>query len=144
MPRWWWEEEGDQNYVKSKSTEKTVDADRSVYENAFVNALELHKATHLNFKESIKTMSLKQLEILRAFILHNKSNTDKKVMMIAEYLPIYEPLHIVAMKVNAAMEHVKQLTEESLTDQCGDEEGNIKMTAVLEVVKFRIAQKREG
>ena len=45
--------------VKSKSTEKTVDADRSVYEQAFVNALELHKETHLNFRDIIKSVSLK-------------------------------------------------------------------------------------
>ena len=63
--------------------------------------------------------------------------------MIAEYLLIYEPLHIVAMKVNAAMEHVKQLTADSLTNQCGDEEGNIRMTAVLEVVKVRREHKKE-
>jgi hypothetical protein len=63
--------------VKSKTTENTVDADRPVYEKAFMNAVELHKAAHLNFKEMIKTMSLKQLETLHNFILHNKSTNDK-------------------------------------------------------------------
>ncbi|MFM7980470.1 MAG: ubiquitin-like protein, partial [Candidatus Fonsibacter sp.] len=48
--------------VNSKSTENTVDADRSVYEKEVMNALELHKATHINFKEMIKAMSLKQFE----------------------------------------------------------------------------------
>ena len=129
---------------KSRSTEKTVDADRSVYEQAFVNALELHKATHLNFREMIKSMSLKQLETLRDFIVHHKSNTDNKVMTIAEYLPIYEPLHVVATNANAAMEHMKQLIENSLIDQCSDEDGSIKMNSVLEVVKFRIEYKQEN
>ena len=89
-------------------------------------------------------MSLKQLETLRDLIVHQKSNTDKKVMTIAEYLPIYEPLHVVAMKVNAAMEHMKPLTENSLSEQCADEDGNIKMNSVLEVVKFRIEYKKEN
>ena len=65
-------------------------------------------------------------------------------MMIAEYLPIYKPLHVVAMKVNAAIEHMKQLTENSLSDQCADEDGNIKMNTVLEVVKFRIEYSKEN
>ena len=49
----------------------------------------------------------------------------------------------MAMKVNAAMEHMKQLVENSLSDQCSDEDGNIKMNSVLEVVEFRIAYKKE-
>ena len=131
--------------VKSKTTEKTVDADRSVYEKAFVNALELHKATHLNFKEMIKSMSLKQLG--HAPGRHSSQvveTTDRKVMMIAEFLPIYEPLHVVSMKVNAAMEHMKQLTENSLSEQCADKDGIIKMNLVLEVVKYRIEFKKEN
>ena len=111
---------------------------------AFANALELHKATHLNCREMIKSMSLKQLETLREFIVHHKSNTDKKVMTIAEYLPIYGPLHVVAMKVNAAMGHMKQLVENSLSEQCSDEDGSIKMNSVLEVVKVRIAYTQEN
>ena len=47
------------------------------------------------------------------------------------------------MKVNAAMEHMRELTFDSLCDQCGDEEGNIKMNIVLESVKFRIEHKKE-
>ena len=130
--------------VKSKTTEKTVDADRALYEQAFVNALDLHKATHLNFKEVTKAMSLKQLETLRDFIIHNKSTNDKKVMAIAEYLPVFEPLNVVAMKVNAAMEQMKLLTENSLSEQCSDKDGNIKMNLVLEVVKYRIEFKKEN
>ena len=90
------------------------------------------------------TMSPKQLETLRDFISHHKSKNDKKIMSIAERLPIYEPLHVLAMKVNAAMEHMKQLIENSLSDQCADEDGNIKMNTVLEVVKFRIEYKKEN
>ena len=89
-------------------------------------------------------MSLKQLETLQDFILHNKSNNDKKVSAISEYLPIYEPLHLVAMKVNAAMEQMKLLVESSLSDQCSDKDGNIKMNSVLDVVKFRIEYKKES
>ena len=88
-------------------------------------------------------MTLKQLETLRDFIIHNKSTNDQKVMAIAEYLPVFEPLNVVAMKVNAAMEHMKQLIENSLSDQCADEDGNIKMNTLLEVVKFRIEHKKE-
>ena len=65
-------------------------------------------------------------------------------MSIAEYLPIFEPLNIVAMKINAAMEHMRQLTYDSLCDQCGDADGNLKIPAVLEVVKFRIEHKKES
>ena len=130
--------------VKSKTTEKTVDADRALYEQAFVNALDLHKATHLNFKEMIKVMSPKQLETLYDFLIHNKSTNDKKVMSIAEYLPVFEPLNLVAMKVNAAMEQMKLLTENSLSEQCSDKDGNIKMNLVLEVVKYRIEFKKEN
>ena len=129
--------------VKSKSTEKTVDTDRSVYEQAFMNAMEVHKVTRVSFKEIIKTMALPQLELLRDFILHHKSNNDKKAMAIAEYLPIFDSLNTVAMKVNAAIEHTRQLTYDSLSDECGDEEGNIKMSIVLEAVKFRIEHKKE-
>ena len=89
-------------------------------------------------------MSLKQLETLREFIVHHKSNTVRKVMTISEYLPIYEPLHLVAMNVNAAMEHMKLLIENSLSEQCSDEDGNVKMNSVLEVVKFRIAYTKEN
>ena len=130
--------------VKSKTTEKTVDADRPLYEQAFVNALDFHKATHLNSKEMIKVMSPKQLETLRDFIIHNKTTNDKKIAVIAEYLPIFEPLNVVAMKVNAAMEQLKILVENSLSDQCSDKDGNIKMNSVLEVVKFRIEYKKES
>ena len=130
--------------VKSKTTEKTVNADRALYEQAFVNALELHKATHHNFRDMIKTMTLKQLETLRDFIIHNKSTNDQKVMAIAEYLPVFEPLNVVAMKVNAAMEQMKLLTENSLSEQCSDKDGNINMNLVLEVVKFRIEFKKEN
>ena len=89
-------------------------------------------------------MTLKQLETLRDFIIHNKSTNDQKVMAIAEYLPVFEPLNVVAMKVNAAMEHMKQLIENSLSEQCSDKDGNIKMNLVLEVVKFRIEFKKEN
>ena len=100
--------------------------------------------TRINFKEIIKTMTMGQLELLRDFILRHKSNNDKKVSAISEYLPIYEPLHLAAMKVNAAMEQMKLLVESSLSDQCSDKDGNIKMNSVLEVVKFRIEFKREN
>ena len=105
--------------------------------------MEVHKVTRVSFKEIIKTMALPQLELLRDFILHHKSNNDKKAMTIAEYLPIFDSLNTVAMKVNAAMEHMRQLTHDSLSDECGDEEGNIKMQIVLEAVKFRIEHKKE-
>ena len=59
-------------------------------------------------------------------------------MAIAKYLPIFESLNTVAMKVNAAMEHMRQLTYDSLSDECGDQDGNIKMPTVLDAVKFRI------
>ena len=129
--------------VKTKSTEKTVDADQSVYEKALLNAMEVHKVSMINFKEILKSMTMPQLELLRDFLLHHKSNNEKKAMTIAEYLPTFEPLNIVSMKVNAAMEHMRELTFDSLCDQCGDEEGNIKMNIVLESVKFRIEHKKE-
>ena len=93
---------------------------------AFMTAMEVHKVTRISFKEIIKTMAMPQLELLRDFILHHKSNNDKKAMTIAEYLPIFDSLNTVAMKVNAAIEHTRQLKYDSLSDECGDEEGNIK------------------
>ena len=53
-------------------------------------------------------------------------------------------MNIVAMKINAAMEHMRQLTYDSLCDQCGDKDGNIKINTVIEVVKFRIEHKTES
>ena len=50
----------------------------------------------------------------------------------------------MAMKVNAAMEQMKLLVENSLSDQCSDKDGNIKMNSVLDVVKFRIEYKKES
>ena len=97
----------------------------------------------INFKEIQKSLTMPQLELLRDFILHHKSNSERKALTIAEYLPTFEPLNIVSMKVNAAMEHMRELTFDSLCDQCGDEEGNIKMNIVLESVKFRIEHKKE-
>ena len=38
--------------VKTKSTEKTVDADQSVYEKAFLNAMEVHKVSKINFQRN--------------------------------------------------------------------------------------------
>ena len=130
--------------VKSKSTEKTVDTDRSVYEKAFVNALELHRATNVNFKELLKGMSVQQLEELRDFILHHKSTNDRKILQLAEYLPVYKPMNLVAMKINAAMDHLKELLQENLCEQCGDQEGNIKMNLVIEAIKFRIEHTKES
>ena len=92
--------------------------------------------TRISFKEIIKTMAMPQLELLRDFILHHKSNNDKKAMAIAEYLPIFDSLNTVAMKVNAAMEHMRQLTYDSLSDECGDQDGNIKMPTVLKQSSF--------
>ena len=86
----------------------------------------------------IKPMTLRQLVVLRDYLIHHKSNVDNKVNAIAEHLPIYEPLHVVAMKVNAAIEHRKLLVENSLSEQCSDKDGNIKLNLVLEAVKFRI------
>ena len=74
--------------------------------------------------------------MLRDFILHQRSNNDKKAMAIAKDLPIFESLNTVAMKVNAAMEHMRQLTYDSLSDECGDQDGNIKMPAVLKQSSF--------
>ena len=103
---------------------------------AFMTAMEVHKVTRISFKEIIKTMTMGQLELLRDFILRHKSNNDKKAMAIAEYLPIFESLHAVAMKVTAAMAHMRQLTYDSLSDECGDQDGNIKMPTVLKQSSF--------
>ena len=54
------------------------------------------------------------------------------------------PLHVVATKVNAAIEQLKLLVENSLSEQCSYKDGNIKLNLVLEEVKFRIEFKNES
>ena len=64
--------------VKSKSIEKTVHTDLSVYEKAFMTAMEVHKVTRINFKEIVKYMTMGQLELLRDFILHQSRTMTRR------------------------------------------------------------------
>ena len=53
-------------------------------------------------------------------------------------------MNLVAMKINAAMDNLKDLLQESLSEQCGDKEGNLKMNLLVEAIKFRIEHKKES
>ena len=52
---------------------------------AYINAMEAHRVTMINFKEIIKSMTIEHLELLREFLVHHKANNEKKAMSIAEF-----------------------------------------------------------
>ena len=129
--------------VKSKPQEKTTGDDLNLAQQAFTDAVEINGLSEIDFKGTLKTMTVPQLEALKDYIQHNKSTNEKKALAIAEYLPRYESMNKLVGKFNTAMENLRQMTVDSLSHQCGDEDGNIKMPLILDEIKLRIGIKEE-
>ena len=130
--------------VKSKTSEKTIQADQPIHENAFADAIKISGMSEIDFKAELKGLSIAQLKELKEYILHDKTTAEKKASKIAEFLPMFANMNIVVMKFNTAIDNLKQMVLDSLSNQCADEDGDIKMSRVKEAVEIRIGIKEEN
>ena len=100
--------------------------------------------TQIDIKAELNSFSLEKLKELEHYIVHDKTNNDKKVAGIIAFLPIYQNFELCQCKINTALDTLKTLTTAYLEEHCADEGGSINIAKVLKLVEGRIAVKEEG
>ena len=125
--------------LKSKTTDKTLHADKSLYENAFKHAVQAHAATTMEFKASLKSLSKGQLQELKSYLAHDNTPKDKKFAKLAEFTNEYKDLEAVQSKLAVAMDTMRKMMLNDLEANFGDEDGVIVMEKVKDAITSRIA-----
>jgi hypothetical protein len=125
--------------LKSRATDKTVVADKTLYESAFLTATNTHALTTINFKNALEELSLASLMDMKEFVWHDRTTKDKKMPLLAEKLQPYKDMMAVQSKLNVAMDAFKTMLVEDLEATCGDADGVIQMEKVKDAITSRIA-----
>ncbi len=100
--------------------------------------------TKIDIKAELNSFSLEKLTELEHYIVHDRTNNDKKVAGVIAFLPIYQDFEMCQCKINTAIDTVKTLAEAYFEEHSADEEGNIKIAKLLKLVEARIVVKEEG
>ena len=83
-------------------------------------------------------MDSDDLKELKNCLQHDKTIKDKKITKLCEFLPLFKDMQKVQQKISMAMEHMKTLVVDNIEDICGDEDGNVVMSKVVDLVTTKL------
>ena len=121
--------------LKTKVTETTVQGDRIVFEESFVNAVAIHGRDNVDLDREFGRMPLEKLRELYTYLKHDKTVAAKKAEKLCEYFTEFESLEKTQHKLNSAIGRFREMTLGALEG----EDGAIDIKNLIERVSNRVA-----
>ena len=125
--------------VKSKTADKTLPSDSSLFTNVFIHSEAVTRTTSVNFQSMLKTMSLNDLQSLYEYLKHDRSKKEMKIQKVAEWCKEIKELLEVQKKVHTAIDQMTNLITDNLQEVFVDSEGEFSMAELTRAVDNRIA-----
>jgi Rad3-related DNA helicase len=125
--------------IKSKTGEKTLHTDKPIYESVFDTACTIHASVTCNFALNLENLPRSELQALKDYLVHDKSNKATKYLKLVEFCPSFKMMEAVQSKVAVAMETMRKMIIDDLETNHSNEEGIIDMDKVKDIVTSRIA-----
>ena len=130
--------------VKSKVTENTTTRDRTIYEDAFTMAEQIHSSTVFNVKDALESdeMTLAKIKDIENYLKHDKAPHAVKVARFHEFLSPHVKMNVVQQKLNIAVDNFKNLVKNDLEENHGNEDGQADIGKIREMLTAIIAVKQ--
>ena len=124
------------NIIKQKirGDPSTRATDTSIYESGFKGAEAILKLESVKISDFIKSLSASDREEVKNMLCHGKENNDVKLHRLAEFHDHGKPLQLMIYKAEFAMEHLKEVLQQSVIDEFGGRDGRF-MTSFKKFVE---------
>eukprot|EP00438_Fugacium_kawagutii_P020807 Skav218841 [mRNA] locus=scaffold3958:8826:10355:- [translate_table: standard] len=124
--------------VKSKTSDKTSQADLLKFQGAFNHASSLTNSSVENVTGIFKNLSAETLAKMKDYVEHDRTPSKMKPAGLASMLPPIAEMEEVRGKLNTAIEDAKALTVAFFQQTCGDGNDGVKMAKVTRMIETRI------
>ena len=113
------------NIIKQKMNgdPATRATDTSIYENGFKGAEAILKLESVKITDFVKSLSATELDEVKNMLFHGRENNDVKLQKLADYHVHGKPLRVMLFKAEYAMEHLKEVLQQSIIDEFGGRDG---------------------
>jgi hypothetical protein len=125
--------------IKAKISEKTLIADKAVYQTAFETACTIHASVTCSFSLNLENLKRSELQTLKDYLAHDRTNKTNKYQKLVEFCPNYKAMEAVQKKLAIAMDTMRQMIVDDLETNHGDDDAVIDMDKVKDVVTSRLA-----
>jgi hypothetical protein len=125
--------------IKSKICEKTLHTDKPVYQTAFETACTVHTSVTCNFALNLENLNRSELQALKDYLVHDKSNKTMKYQKLVEFCPSYKAMEAVQSKLAVAMDSMRKMIIDDLETNHSNEDAVIDMDKVKDIVTSRLA-----
>ena len=125
--------------VKSKTADKTLPSDSSLFTNVFKHSEAVTRTTSVNFQSMLKTMPLNDLKSLYEYLMHDHSRKDMKLQKLTEWCTEIKELVTVQKKIHTAIDMMTTLIMDNIQETFVDSEGEFSMKELIRAVDNRIA-----
>lgn len=125
--------------LKKKCITPTADQDAAMFEEAYKCAKEACTFTGIDIPNMVKALPVKTITDFKDYLLHNKSNTEIKLMNAGDFT--IENVKMIAAidKLEYACTHMRQVMFQALLAHYGNKEGNIKIADVIKDLDIQLA-----